>query len=53
MGERSFERIGSHKIVPVDVQTLEATNEDLDLEIQKGTLREDSYFRVNVIHIPS
>ncbi len=49
--ERSIERVGSRKVIPVDVRILAATNKDLDLEIQKGAFREDLYFRLKVIHM--
>jgi len=52
--ERSFERIGGNKTIPVDVRILAATNRDLSKAIQEGSFREDLYYRLNVIsiHLP-
>ena len=49
--ERVIEHVGGRKPIPVDVRILSATNKNLEAEIQKGTFREDLYYRVKVIHI--
>ena len=49
--ERSFERVGGNKSLHVDVRILTATNRDLKDEVDKGSFREDLYYRLNVIHI--
>jgi Nif-specific regulatory protein len=49
--ERVIERVGGRKAVPVDVRIIAATNKDLEEEIEKGTFREDLYYRLKVIHI--
>ncbi|MFO7738612.1 MAG: sigma-54 dependent transcriptional regulator [Desulfatiglandaceae bacterium] len=47
--EQKFERVGGTRTIQVDVRVLAATNKDLEVEIEKGTFREDLYFRLNVI----
>lgn len=53
--EQKFERVGGNETHSVDVRVIAATNKDLKQAIQKGTFREDLYFRLNVIriHIPA
>lgn len=47
--EQKFERVGGTRTIKVDVRVLAATNKDLEAEIEKGTFRDDLYFRLNVI----
>jgi len=49
--EKKFERVGGTRTLSVDVRVLAASNKDLEKEIEKGTFREDLYFRLNVIPI--
>ncbi|MBW2052813.1 MAG: sigma-54-dependent Fis family transcriptional regulator [Deltaproteobacteria bacterium] len=52
--EREISRVGSHRLIRVDVRILAATNQDLYKAIENGQLREDLYYRLNVvsIHLP-
>jgi two-component system nitrogen regulation response regulator NtrX len=52
--EQRFERVGGSRSIQVDVRIVAATNKTLELEIAKGTFREDLYHRINVIplHVP-
>ena len=44
-------RIGGHDEVAVDVRVVCATNKDVVKAVQEGALREDLYYRVNVLTI--
>jgi DNA-binding NtrC family response regulator len=44
-------RIGGHDEVSVDVRVVCATNKDVVKAVQEGALREDLYYRVNVLTI--
>ncbi|WP_028486251.1 sigma-54-dependent transcriptional regulator [Thiomicrorhabdus chilensis] len=46
--EREVERIGSHKVIHLDVRVLSASNVDMKKAIQDGQFREDLYYRLNV-----
>ncbi|MGD8837285.1 MAG: sigma-54 dependent transcriptional regulator [Desulfobacteraceae bacterium] len=47
--ERQFERVGGCKTVNVDVRIIAATHRDLEEEVQKGSFREDLFYRLYVI----
>jgi DNA-binding NtrC family response regulator len=46
--ERTFRRLGGRQEQSVDVRVIAATNIDPADAVQKGTLREDLYYRLNV-----
>ena len=49
--EQKFERVGGTRTLTVDVRVIAASNKDLEQEIDKGTFRDDLYYRLNVIPI--
>lgn len=49
--ERVVRKVGSNVESPVEVRVIAATNRDLSDSIQKGTFREDLFYRINVIPI--
>jgi Nif-specific regulatory protein len=52
--EKEYRRIGDTVIRSADIRIIAATNKDLKNEVKNGTMREDLYFRLNVvsIHLP-
>ena len=49
--EKVIERVGSSKLIPVDVRVISATNRVLPELIAKGEFREDLYYRLKVLQI--
>ncbi|MCC6156132.1 MAG: sigma-54-dependent Fis family transcriptional regulator [Candidatus Hydrogenedentes bacterium] len=49
--ERAVVRLGSTKPIPVDIQLLAATNEDIESLVSKGYFRKDLYYRLKVFEI--
>ncbi|HWQ75298.1 MAG TPA: sigma-54-dependent Fis family transcriptional regulator, partial [Syntrophomonas sp.] len=49
--DRKITRIGDDKIIPLDFRLICATNRDLLREVEKGSFRQDLYYRINVVTI--
>jgi transcriptional regulator with PAS, ATPase and Fis domain len=49
--EKKVARIGSDKMVPVSVRLICATNKKLLQEVERGTFRQDLFYRLNVMPI--
>jgi len=47
--EREFTRIGGSQTIKVDVRLISATNRNLEKALVEGKLREDFYYRINII----
>lgn len=53
--EKEVRRLGSSKVVKIDIRIVSATNANLTNKIKEGEFREDLYYRLNTIplNIPS
>ncbi len=49
--EKQICRLGGSKTIPVDVRVICATQKNLFTEVQKGTFRQDLYYRINVLSL--
>ena len=49
--DRRFKRVGGLRDIEVNVRIIAATNRDLEEEVEKGTFREDLFYRLNVMQI--
>ncbi|MBI4402393.1 MAG: sigma-54-dependent Fis family transcriptional regulator [Nitrospirae bacterium] len=49
--QQQFTRVGGNKLIKVDVRVIAASNKNLAKEIEKGTFRDDLFYRLNVIPI--
>lgn len=49
--EKVFERVGGNKTIECNVRILAATHRDLKKEIEKGSFREDLFYRLDVFPI--
>ena len=49
--DKSIRRIGSNRVIPVDVRIIATTNRDLDEAIRQKWLRQDLFYRLAVFNI--
>ena len=49
--EGTYERLGGHQTLSIDVRIIAATHKDLESMIEKGSFREDLFYRLNVVPI--
>jgi transcriptional regulator with GAF, ATPase, and Fis domain len=49
--EKAFKRVGGADDIRVDVRVIAATNRDLRGAVEKGTFREDLFYRLNVLPV--
>ena len=48
---RNVTRLGSNKVIPVDIRLISATNKDIPEMVKQGMFREDLFYRINTIHL--
>ncbi|HEY3493438.1 MAG TPA: sigma-54 dependent transcriptional regulator [Polyangiaceae bacterium] len=49
--DREFERLGGRHTLRVDVRVVAATHRDLETMVERGTFRQDLFYRLNVVPI--
>ncbi len=49
--ERKISKVGSHRVISVDVRLIAATNRDLTQAIKEGSFRDDLFYRLNVVSL--
>ena len=49
--EKEFYPLGAHRTVKVDVRIVSASNKEIVQEVEKGTFRNDLFYRVHVVPI--
>ncbi|OQP42980.1 hypothetical protein A4H97_12585 [Niastella yeongjuensis] len=49
--EKEFERVGSNKVIKINVRIVAATNRNLEKEVLEGRFRSDLYYRLAVFPI--
>jgi two-component system response regulator AtoC len=47
--EREFERLGGRETLRVDVRVVAATHRDLETMVERGSFRQDLFYRLNVV----
>lgn len=49
--ERQVMRLGSNKVISVDIRVVSATNQNLAEMVERGTFRRDLFYRLNVVTV--
>ncbi|MFW6127471.1 MAG: sigma-54-dependent transcriptional regulator [Thermodesulfobacteriota bacterium] len=49
--ERKISKVGSHRVISVDVRLIAATNRELTQAIKEGSFRDDLFYRLNVVSL--
>jgi DNA-binding NtrC family response regulator len=49
--DRRFSRVGGNQEIETKCRVIAATNKDLDREVDKGTFRQDLYYRLKIIEM--
>ena len=49
--EKQLERVGSGKVINIDIRIISASNKNLKAEVAAGRFREDLFYRLNVLDV--
>ncbi|WP_296970732.1 sigma 54-interacting transcriptional regulator [Tepidanaerobacter sp. EBM-38] len=49
--EKAIIRVGGDRVIPVNVRIIAATHRNLEEDVEKGTFRQDLYYRLNVLRL--
>ena len=49
--ESEFERLGGNKLISTNFRLIAATNRNLEQAVEKGTFRQDLFYRINILPI--
>lgn len=49
--EKEVSRVGDDKIIPVSIRIISATNKDLRVLVEEGKIREDLFYRLDIVRI--
>ena len=49
--DKKLRHLGGNELIPVEVRLISASNRDLQAAMDEGILRQDFYFRLNVVNI--
>jgi len=49
--QREIEKLGGNRVVKVNMRIITATNRDLEEMVKRGEMREDFFYRINVVPI--
>jgi DNA-binding NtrC family response regulator len=49
--EKCIERVGGNDLIPLDVRIVVATHDNLQQAVERGSFREDLYYRLNVLEL--
>lgn len=49
--DKKLRHIGGNELIPIEVRLISASNRDMEHALSEGRLRQDFYFRLNVVNI--
>ncbi|MFC2102863.1 sigma-54-dependent transcriptional regulator [Bacteroidota bacterium] len=51
MQDHLLRRVGGNELIKIDIRLISATNQDINIALEREQMREDFYYRLNVINI--